>query len=55
MELISKLNKVFHFFLCVIDFCFKYKWAVPLNDKKRITVTKAFQKKLDESNCKPNK
>ena len=55
MELISKLNKVFHFFLCVIDFCCKYKWAVPLNDKKRITVTKAFQKKLDESNCKPNK
>ena len=55
MELISKFNKVFHFFLCVIDFYCKYKWAVPLNDKKRITVTKAFQKKLDESNCKPNK
>ena len=27
----------------------------PLKDKKRITITNAFQKVLDESNCKRNK
>ena len=27
----------------------------PLKDKKGITITNAFQKSLDESNCKPNK
>ena len=28
---------------------------VPSKDKKGITITNAFQKILDESNCKPNK
>ena len=32
----------------------KYTWVIPLKDKKGITITKAFQKILDESNCKPN-
>ena len=41
--------------LCVIDIYSKYAWIIPLKDKKRITITNAFQEILDESNCKPNK
>ena len=33
----------------------KYAWAIPLKDKKGITITNAFQKILKESNRKPNK
>ena len=29
--------------------------VILLKDKKGITITNAFQKFLDESNCKPNK
>ena len=55
MPLISKLNKGFRFLLCVIDIFSKYAWAVPLKNKKRITITNAFQKTLKEFNRKPNK
>ena len=55
MQLISKFNKVFRFLLCVIDIYSKYAWAIPLRDKKVITITDAFQKILDESKRKPNK
>ena len=37
--------------LCAIDIYSKY----PLKDKKGITITNAFHKILDESNCKRNK
>ena len=33
----------------------KYAWVIPLKDKKRITITNAFQEIFDESNCKRNK
>ena len=39
----------------VIDIYSKYAWVIPLKDKKGITITNAFQKILDKSNCKPNK
>ena len=55
MQLISKFNKGFQFLLCVIDIYSKYTWAIPLKNKKRIKITNAFQKTLDQSNCKPNK
>ena len=55
MQLISKFNKGFWFLLCVIHIYSKYSWVIPLNDKKCITITNAFQKILDESNRKPNK
>ena len=55
MQLISKFNKGFRFLLCVIDIFSKYAWAVPLKDKKGITITNGFQKILKESNRKPNK
>ena len=43
------------FVLCVIDIFSKYAWVIPLKDKKRITITNAFQKILDESNCRADK
>ena len=55
MQLISKFTKGFIFILWVIDIYSKYIWAIPLKDKKGITITNAFQKILDESNRKPNK
>ena len=55
MQLISKFNKGFKFLLCVIDFYSNYACVIPLKDKKRITVTNAFQNILKESNRKPNK
>ena len=55
MQLINKFNKGFTFLLCVFDTYRKYAWVIPLKDEKGITITNAFQKILDESNCKPNK
>ena len=43
------------FLLCVVDIFSKYTWIIPLKDKKGITITNAFQKKLKESNGKANK
>ena len=39
----------------VIDIFSKYTWVISWKDKKRITITNTFQKKLDEPNHKPNK
>ena len=55
MQLINKFNKGFKLLLCVIDIYNKYAWVIPLNDKKEITITNAFQKSLKESNRRPNK
>ena len=56
MQLVSIFNKGFRFSSCdVIHIYSKYSWVIPLKDKKGITVTNAFPKMLDESNCKPNK
>ena len=44
MQLISKFNKGFRFSLCVIDIFSKYAWAVPLKDKKGVSIADAFQK-----------
>ena len=41
--------------LCVIDIFSKYPWAVSLKDKKGISIVKAFQIILKQSNRKPNK
>ena len=41
--------------LCVINIYRKYAWFVPLKDKKRITITVAFQKILGKSVLKPKK
>ena len=55
MQLLSKYNKGFRFLLCVIDIFSKNAWAIPLKDKKGISVVNAFQQILKESNRKPNK
>ena len=44
MQLISKCNKEFKLLFCVIDIYSKYAQVIPLKDKKRITITNAFQK-----------
>ena len=54
MQLMSKFNKVIRFLLCDIDIFRKYSWVISLRDKNSITITNAFQKILDKSNCKPN-
>ena len=50
LQLISKFNKGFRFWLCVFDSFSKYAWVVPLKDRNGVTITNAFQKKLKESN-----
>ena len=41
--------------MCVIDIFSKYFWAVPVKDKKGVSIVDAFKKILDKSNRKPNK
>ena len=55
MQLLSKYNKGIRFLLCVIDIFSKHAWVVPLKDKKGISIVKAFQIILKQSNRKPNK
>ena len=55
MQLLSKYNKGIRFSLCVIDVFSKYAWVVTLKDKKGISIVKAFQSILKQSNRKPNK
>ena len=56
MQLLSKYNKGIRFLLCVIDIFSKYASVVPLKDKKGISIVKAFQMILKQSNSrKPNK
>ena len=46
MQLISKFNKRFRFFLCVIDIYSKYAWVFPLKEKKGVSIVNAFSKKI---------
>ena len=55
MQLLSRCNKGIRFLLCVVDIFSKYAWVVPLKDKKGITIDKAFQSILKQSNRKTNK
>ena len=55
MKLLSRYNKGIRFLLCVIDIFSKYAWVVPLKDKKGVSIVKAFQSILKQSNRKPNK
>ena len=54
MQLISKFNKVFRYFLCVIHIYSRNARVTYLKDKKGITITNAFQKILYKSKRKPN-
>ena len=55
MQLLINLIKEFAFSYVLFIFSSKYAYVVPLKNKKGITITNAFQKILDEWNCKPNK
>ena len=44
MQLISKFDKGFRFFLCAIDIFSKYACVVPLKVKKGVSIANAFQK-----------
>ena len=56
MQLLSKYNQGIRFLLCAIDIFSKYAWFVSLKDKKvYISIVKAFQIILKQSNRKPNK
>ena len=56
MQLLSRYNKGIRFLSCVIDIFSKYAWVVPLKDKKGISIVKALQIILKQSNSrKPNK
>ena len=55
MQLLSKYNNGIRFLLCVIGIFSKYAWVVPLKDKKGISIAKAFQIILKQSNRKANK
>ena len=55
MQLISKFNKGFRFWLLVIDIFSKYAWVAPIKDKKGAGIGNPFQKILDDWNRKPNK
>ena len=52
MQFLSKCNKGIRFLLCIIDIFCKYAWVVPLKDKKDISIVKAFQSILKQSNKK---
>ena len=55
MQLLSRFNKAFRFFLCVIDIFRKYAWVIPLKDTKGVSIVNAFQIILKESSREPNK
>ena len=55
MQLLSKFNKGIKYLLCVIDLFSKYAFAVPLKDKKGISIVNAFQSILNKSKRNPNK
>ena len=52
MQLLSKYNKGIRFLLCVIGIFSKYAWTVPLKHKKGISIVKAFQIILKQSNSR---
>ena len=55
MQLINIFDQKFRFSLSFIDIYSENVWVFSMKNKKDISITNAFQKILDESNCKPNK
>ena len=55
MQSLSRKNKGIKYLLCAIDLYSKYAFAVPLKDKKGISIVNAFNKIIKQSNRKPNK
>ena len=55
MQSLSRKNEGNKYILCAIDLYSKYAFVIPLKDKKGISVTNGFNKKIKQSNRKPNK
>ena len=55
MQSLSRKNKGIKYLLCAIDLYSKYAFAIPLKDKKGISIVNAFNKIIKQSNRKPNK
>ena len=55
MQSLSRKNKGIKYLLCAIDLYSKYVFVIPLKDKKGISIAKAFNKIIKQSNRKPNK
>ena len=55
MQSLTKKNKGIKYLLCAIYLFSKYEFVVPLQDKKGISITNAFNKIIKQSNRKPNK
>ena len=55
IQSLSNKSKGIKYLLCAIDLYSKYAFAVPLKDKKGISILYAFNKIIKQSNRKPNK
>ena len=54
VQSLSKYDKENKYLLCAIDLFSKYAWAIPIKDKKEVSIVNAFQKIIPEGR-KPNK
>ena len=50
MQLLSRYIKGIKLLFCFLDIFSKYAWVVPLKDKKGLSIVKAFQIILKQSN-----
>ena len=55
MQSLSRKNKGIKYILCPIDLYSKYVFALPLKDKKGMSIVNAFDKIIKQSERKPNK
>ena len=55
MQSLSRKNKGIKYLLSAIDLYSKYAFAIPLKDKKGISIVNPFNKIIKESGRKPNK
>ena len=55
MQSLNRKNKGIKYLLCAIDLYSKYAFVIPFKDKKGISIVNAFNKKIKQSNRKPNK
>ena len=55
MQSLSRKNEGIKYLLCAIDLYSKYAFVIPLKDKKGISIVKAFNKIVKQSNRKSNK
>ena len=55
MQSLSRKNKGIKYLLCARDLFSKYAFAIPLKDRKGISIVNAFDKIIKQSNRKPNK